>query len=60
MKGCGVRKVALKDDNIYYKTIGGEPAVPYSWPWAVLLNIFTESIDKCGASLISNQWLGNY
>ena len=38
------------------RILGGEPAVPHSWPWAVR---FTDRYDEqyCGGTLVTNKWV---
>ena len=38
------------------RILGGEPAVPHSWPWAVR---FTNRSDEqyCGGTLVTNKWV---
>ncbi|CAF1063533.1 unnamed protein product [Brachionus calyciflorus] len=36
------------------RIIGGEEAVPHSWPWQVMV---TDGLIMCGATLINSQWL---
>jgi len=49
---CGIP--AIKPDTST-DIVGGKDAIPYSWPWQVLLR--RNNIPFCGASLITNQWL---
>lgn len=44
---CGVKTV----DRI----VGGQPALPYEWPWQV--GLATAGSLFCGGSLISNQYV---
>ncbi len=49
---CGIP--GIKPNEMGLKVIGGQPAIPRSWPWQVAL--FDGGI-LCGGSLINNQWI---
>lgn len=49
---CGIPKIKPNENNL--KVVGGQTAIPKSWPWQVAL------IDYgllCGGILINNQWI---
>ncbi|XP_048587764.1 chymotrypsinogen B isoform X2 [Nematostella vectensis] len=48
MATCGQRPVSGT------RIVGGEEAVPHSWPWQLSLQMF--GMHNCGASLITPQW----
>ncbi|XP_055931610.1 chymotrypsin-like elastase family member 2A [Argiope bruennichi] len=57
---CGLQ--AIKPNTIYDspdRMVGGEPAVPNSWPWQVSLQTKGSEPNGhfCGGSLINNQWV---
>uniref|UniRef100_A0A8B9DW27 Peptidase S1 domain-containing protein n=1 Tax=Anser cygnoides TaxID=8845 RepID=A0A8B9DW27_ANSCY len=37
------------------RIIGGEEAVPYSWPWQVSIQISNEHI--CGGAVLAKEWV---
>lgn len=40
---------------IFSRIIGGEEAVPYSWPWQVSVQISDEHI--CGGAVLAKEWV---
>nr|XP_027323621.1 ovochymase-2 isoform X4 [Anas platyrhynchos] len=40
---------------IFSRIIGGEEAVPYSWPWQVSIQISNEHI--CGGAVLAKEWV---
>ncbi|XP_063145561.1 ovochymase-2 [Candoia aspera] len=40
---------------LFSRIIGGEEAVPYSWPWQASLQILDE--DICGGAVLTNTWV---
>ncbi|PRD32124.1 UNVERIFIED_CONTAM: Transmembrane protease serine 6 [Trichonephila clavipes] len=59
-KECGTQEI--KPKTIYNspdRMVGGEPAIPNSWPWQVSLqNRYSEPNGHfCGGSLINAQWV---
>ncbi|GBM72971.1 Apolipoprotein(a) [Araneus ventricosus] len=56
-RDCGVQ--TFKPKTIHDRIVGGEVAVPNSWPWQVSLNeADTEPSDHfCGGTLINDQWV---
>uniref|UniRef100_A0A8B9N9H5 Peptidase S1 domain-containing protein n=1 Tax=Accipiter nisus TaxID=211598 RepID=A0A8B9N9H5_9AVES len=40
---------------IFSRIIGGEVAVPYSWPWQVSVQISDEHI--CGGAVLAKEWV---
>uniref|UniRef100_A0A8V5GPQ7 Uncharacterized protein n=1 Tax=Melopsittacus undulatus TaxID=13146 RepID=A0A8V5GPQ7_MELUD len=38
-----------------FRIIGGEEAVPYSWPWQVSVQISDEHI--CGGAVLAKEWV---
>ncbi|NWJ09372.1 OVCH2 protein, partial [Crypturellus undulatus] len=40
---------------LFSRVIGGEEAVPYSWPWQVSLQISDEHI--CGGAVLAKEWV---
>ncbi|CAL1284602.1 unnamed protein product [Larinioides sclopetarius] len=54
---CGIQ--TFKPKTIYDRIVGGEEAVPNSWPWQVSLNeaAAEPSNHYCGGILINNQWV---
>ncbi|OXB74079.1 UNVERIFIED_CONTAM: hypothetical protein H355_003142, partial [Colinus virginianus] len=53
--GCGVPAITPVIRG-YNRIVGGEPAVPGSWPWQVSLQR-NGNFHFCGGSLISEQWV---
>uniref|UniRef100_A0A8B9TQ07 chymotrypsin n=1 Tax=Anas platyrhynchos TaxID=8839 RepID=A0A8B9TQ07_ANAPL len=54
---CGVPAIAPVIRG-YNRIVGGEPAVPGSWPWQVSLQVSRYgNFHFCGGSLISEQWV---
>lgn len=51
---CGVPVITPNLDGRTFKIIGGNEAVPNSWPWQAYI---TDGNAECGATLINNQWL---
>lgn len=57
LASCGKQSVEpLKWDDFI---VGGDLAVPYSWPWQVPISVIYYGIEIfiCGGSIISNQWI---
>lgn len=40
---------------IFSRIIGGEEAVPYSWPWQVSVQISDQHI--CGGAVLAKEWV---
>ncbi|NWU96699.1 OVCH2 protein, partial [Upupa epops] len=40
---------------IFSRIIGGEEAVPHSWPWQVSVQVFDEHI--CGGAVLTKEWV---
>ncbi|KFM77956.1 Apolipoprotein(a), partial [Stegodyphus mimosarum] len=57
---CGIP--AIKPKTTYSspdRIVGGEPAIPHSWPWQVSLQQFyiEPNAHSCGGTLINSQWV---
>lgn len=56
---CGVRPV--EDDSIDGLIVGGKEAIPFSWPWNILLELdfygWGGWTHHCGGSLINDIWI---
>ncbi|XP_062974843.1 ovochymase-2 [Elgaria multicarinata webbii] len=50
---CGV--ASNQPRFLFSRIVGGEEAVPYSWPWQASLQILGENI--CGGTVITSTWL---
>ncbi|XP_064477225.1 chymotrypsin B-like [Ornithodoros turicata] len=55
---CG-RPVIQPDETSNDRVVGGQEAVPHSWPWQVSVQLkVSEPLDHfCGGTIISNQWI---
>ena len=51
---CGTPSV---NHSFNLRVVGGDEAVPHSWPWTVPMFFLTQSEPACGASIISDMWL---
>uniref|UniRef100_A0A8C0FYK3 Peptidase S1 domain-containing protein n=1 Tax=Bubo bubo TaxID=30461 RepID=A0A8C0FYK3_BUBBB len=51
----GLRLKLLKPRFIFSRIIGGEEAVPYSWPWQVSVQISDEHV--CGGAVLAREWV---
>lgn len=57
-KECGLQAISPDSTNFLQRIVGGDVAVPNSWPWQVLLVISSRrSSFICGGTLIDNQWV---
>lgn len=51
---CGVQ--AIKPNLHEVRVVGGREAVPNSWPWQVMIQMYNSSLE-CGGSIIHPQWI---
>ncbi|XP_012868145.1 PREDICTED: chymotrypsinogen B2-like [Dipodomys ordii] len=54
-EGCGIPAIPPEVSGLS-RVVGGEDAVPGSWPWMVYIQ-YKDGIYFCGGALISEEWV---